>query len=462
MAILSLVASGLALTVLLYAKLRRSHLALQARNTELEYVSLHDPVTGLGNRRAIERYVEALKGEAYHGLGISIKRFGLILGSMGHEAGDELVRQIAARLDGVASAHGGQLFRLDGYTFGAILADRRLRVPVATVLDELAAAMAAPFAVGNQSLVAAVCMGAAHYPTHGSHGHEVARCVELARRRAHGEPGNSYALYDEGLMAQERDRLGLESRLSQAIARGELQLHYQPQHALDDGRVLGFEALLRWHSPEGTVLPGVFIPVAEDTGLIVSLGGWVLAEACRQARAWADAGDGRTTVSINISPRQFRHPDFMDTVRRVLQETGVQPASIELEITEGAMMEDGEAAIAQLHALRAMGLKLAIDDFGTGHASLSYLRRFPLNTLKIDQSFVQRLGVHDGDGAIVHALIGLGHTLGMSVTAEGLETPRQEAALRAWGCDAVQGYLHGRPMPASAATGLLRQAVQLG
>jgi len=203
------------------------------------------------------------------------------------------------------------------------------------------------------------------------------------------------------------------------------------------------------------VSPAHFIPLAEETGLIVRIGAWVLRQSCLQAKAWADAGLGAPVVAVNISPRQFNHPEFMTTVRETLAETGVDPAQIELEITEGSVMDDAEASVARLHALRALGLQLAIDDFGTGYASLSYLRRFPLNRLKIDRSFISQLGASEQDDTIVRTVIELAHSLGLSVTAEGVETPAQQSLLDGWGCDIVQGFLHSRPAPAAAATTLL-------
>jgi len=229
---------------------------------------------------------------------------------------------------------------------------------------------------------------------------------------------------------------------------------------LSDGAIRGFEALVRWRDGDTMVSPAQFIPLAEESGLIVRIGAWVLREACRQAKAWADAGVGAPKVAVNISPREFNHPEFLARVRETLRETGVDPAQIELEITEGSVMNDAEASIAQLHALRALGLHLAIDDFGTGYASLSYLRRFPLDRLKIDRSFVTQLNSSAQDDTIVRTVIELAHALGLSVTAEGVETLEQEDALARWGCDVVQGFLRFRPVPAAMATALLENAAR--
>ena len=275
--------------------------------------------------------------------------------------------------------------------------------------------------------------------------------------QAHADPGNSFLVYDSRIGESQRDKLRMESRMLKALEHGDFELFYQGQRGLPDGRICGFEALLRWRDGDKMISPADFIPLAEETGLIVRIGAWVLEEACRQAKAWSDSGAGSPLVAVNISPRQFNHPDFLATVRDTLMRTGVDPRQIELEITEGSVMNDAEASIAQLHALREMGLHLAIDDFGTGYASLSYLRRFPLDRLKIDRSFVRQLTMSEQDDTIVRTVIELAHTLGLSVTAEGVETIEQETVLQGWGCDVIQGFLRFRPAPADTATSLLEQ-----
>jgi len=265
-------------------------------------------------------------------------------------------------------------------------------------------------------------------------------------------------VFSEDLMSRQHERLLLESRLSQALEKGEFELHYQAQCRLSDRRLSGFEALLRWRSVDGLIPPDRFIPLAEASGLIVPIGRWVLQQACAQARAWQEAGLGEPMVAVNISPRQFQHSEFMDMVRQTLQSSGVNPGQMELEITEGAVMDEADGSTAQLHALRALGLHLAIDDFGTGYSSLAYLRRFPINRLKIDRSFITDLMRRSEDAAIVQALIQLSHSLGLTVVAEGVEDLSQEACLRDWGCDLLQGYVYARPVPAAQASEMLRQA----
>jgi EAL domain-containing protein (putative c-di-GMP-specific phosphodiesterase class I)/GGDEF domain-containing protein len=442
----------------LYLRARQSNRQLALNNEALEFASLHDEVTGLANRRAMEAHTAALSASPWCSVSISVKGFGLVVGSVGHQLGDALLRQIAARLDVVARGLGGRLFRIDGVTFGAVFALPRGDRRVAEALTALAEATQAPFEMGNQDFMVALGVGAAHYPEDAATAQEAARLAELARMVAHAEPGNTCAVYDARIGDSHRDKLRMEGRLLKALEHGAFELHYQGQRDVRAGRVTGFEALLRWHDEGRMISPAQFIPIAEETGLIVRIGAWVLAQACRQARAWADAGLGRPVVAVNISPRQFNHPDFLATVRETLHATGVDPSQIELEITEGSVMDDAEASIAQLHALRALGLHLAIDDFGTGYASLSYLRRFPLDRLKIDRSFITQLTASDQDDTIVRTVIELAHSLGLSVTAEGVETRAQEEILAHWGCDVVQGFLHARPAPATAAVALLAAA----
>jgi diguanylate cyclase (GGDEF)-like protein len=445
-----------------WRRVRVANRQLEANNAELAFASTHDKITGLLNRRAMEGDAALLGRAPYGFVTLSVKQFGLIVGSLGHQLGDTLLRQIAARLDAVTERREGRLYRLDGVTFGAIYRfereddrsetiDARLR----EALDAMMSVMEPAFEIGNQDLIVSVSAGAARSPDHAAAPQELARLAELARLRAHHETGNSYVLYDARIGESRRDKLRLEARMLRGLEHGDFEVYYQAQRRLADGRVSGFEALLRWHDRGAMISPAQFIPLAEETGLIVRIGAWVLRQACLQARAWADAGHGAPVVAVNISPRQFRHPDFLDNVAATLRETGVDPRQIELEITEGSVMDDAEASIALLHALRAMGMQLAIDDFGTGYASLSYLRRFPLDRLKIDRSFIMQLNQGPQGDTIVRTVIELAHSLGLVVTAEGVETVEQEAALKGWLCDTVQGFLHARPSPVKVATELL-------
>ena len=440
------------LTVALYRRARKANHALQAHNAELAHVGLHDRVTGLPNRRALEQRAQELNQERFIGLGIAINRFSRIMGSLGHAAGDELLCLVAGRLKSVIEGVGGRLYRLDGLSFGAIVPALDDDAALRGLLDQLLQVMQPVFEVQRQQLAVTLSIGAAEHPRDGARTDDVAKAIQLAMRQAQTQPGNSAVVFTEGLLTDQQDRLQLEARLSQALDRGEFELFYQAQCDLRTRRLSGFEALLRWRSAEGLIPPDRFIPLAEESGLIVPIGRWVLQQGCRQAKAWHDLGLGRPVVAINISPRQFQHPEFMNTVREALSSTGADPRFIELEITEGAMMDDAESTIAKMAELRALGLHLAIDDFGTGYSSLAYLKRFPINRLKIDRAFVRDLGQDEGGAAIVQAMIQLSHSLGLTVVAEGVEDAAQEDCLRGWQCDVMQGFGYARPVPVREAT----------
>lgn len=447
------------LTVALLHRVRKANRALQAHNEELAFVGLHDRVTGLPNRRALEQRARELHNDGFIGLGIAINHFGRITGSLGHVVGDELIGQVAGRLKPVIDSAGGQLYRLDGLSFGVILPALGDEAALRQLLDRLLQTVQPVFEVQYQQLAVTLSIGSAEYPRDGAHTTDVAKAIQLAVREAQRLSGNSAVVFTPHLMADQQERLQLEARLSQALDRGEFELFYQAQCDLHTGRLAGFEALLRWRAADGLVGPDRFIPVAEDSGLIVPIGRWVLLQACRQASAWHERaralGAPLPVMAINISPRQFQHPDFMATVREVLLATRVDPRYIELEITEGAVMDHADATIAKMAELRALGLHLAIDDFGTGYSSLAYLKRFPIDRLKIDRSFVRDLGVDAQGAAIARAMIQLAHSLDMTVVAEGVEEEAQADCLRTWGCDLMQGYLYARPLPEGEATALL-------
>jgi len=445
------------LTVALYRRARKANRALQAHNAELAHVGLHDRVTGLPNRRALEQRAQELGNDSFIGLGLAINRFSRIMGSLGHAAGDELLCQVAARLKSVVEAAGGRLYRMDGLSFGAIVPALGDAAALRELLDRLLLVMQPVFEVQRQQLAVTLSVGAAEYPRDGAQTADIARAIQLAMRHAQGQPGNSAVVFTQGLLDDQQGRLQLEARLSQALDRGELELFYQAQCELSTRKLSGFEALLRWRSPEGLIPPDRFVPLAEESGLIVPIGRWVLQQACRQAKIWHDSGLGQPVVAINISPRQFQHPEFMASVRETLIDTGMDPHFIELEITEGAMMDNAEATIAKMAELRALGLHLAIDDFGTGYSSLAYLKRFPINRLKIDRAFVRDLGQDEGGAAIVQAMIQLSHSLGMTVVAEGVEDAAQEACLRGWHCDVMQGFGYARPVPVADATAFMER-----
>ena len=459
----AVLALGVGVAARLYLRARQSNRQLAVTNEKLAHASLHDKVTGLLNRRAMEADTHAIElagGASFCNVSISVKQFGLIVGSVGHQLGDALLCQIASRLDQAVRRFDGRLYRVDGVTFGALFHFGHDPQRLHAILEALAATMDAPFEIGNQDLIVSIGVGASEYPKDAGSVDEVARLAELAKLQLHADPGNSFLVYDTRIGESQRDKLRMESRMLKALEHGDFELFYQGQRGLTDGRICGFEALLRWRDGDRMISPAEFIPLAEETGLIVRIGAWVLEQACLQAKAWADSGAGKPLVAVNIAPRQFNHPDFLATVRDTLARTGADPRQIELEITEGSVMNDAENSIVQLHALRELGLHLAIDDFGTGYASLSYLRRFPLDRLKIDRSFIMQLNTSEQDDTIVRTVIELAHTLGLSVTAEGVETIEQETVLQGWGCDVIQGFLRFRPAPAAAATASLEKDKQ--
>jgi EAL domain-containing protein (putative c-di-GMP-specific phosphodiesterase class I) len=280
--------------------------------------------------------------------------------------------------------------------------------------------------------------------------------ASAALRRARQQGGNSYQFYTTDMNATARKLLALENDLRRSIEREELVLFYQPQVNSETHRIIGMEALVRWRHPErGMISPAEFIPLAEDTGLIVPIGEWVLRTACSQNKTWQNVGFKTLRMGVNLSARQFEQPDLAETVARILRETGLEPRYLELELIESTLMKSAEASIRILHELKRMGVHIAIDDFGTGYSSLSYLRRFPVSKLKIDQSFVREMLTNESDAEIVRAVIALGHSLKLKVVIEGVETEDQLAFLRFFGCDEMQGYLFGKPLPAEAFQELL-------
>lgn len=426
----------------------------------LAHYAFHDPLTGLGHRLSFERELPRLRRVPHTVVLAGIDRFEHIIGGFGHAFGDEVIRAVAGRASTVMARHGGRVFRLDGPSLALLLPACAGEPALGAAIANLQAYMALPFTFGNRELFCNLSLGMAQYPRDGRQADELLRradaALQVARRT--GSPVS----YSQALEAQAEGRLQREAQLRHALERGEFEVHYQPQLELAGGRPVGVEALVRWRRDGELVPPGEFIPLAEETGQIVPISYWVLAQACRQGQIWQAETGRRLIVSVNISPRLFRHPDFLRRVEQVLAMTGLEPALLELEITEGVMVDDTAGAIALLQRLRALGVRLAIDDFGTGYSSLSYLKRLPIDRLKIDQSFIRPLGDAPQDGAIVRTVIELGRTLGMRVIAEGVETAAQLAALRSWACDEVQGYLYSRPLPAGQVAGFMlgQQAVR--
>ncbi|ALM83716.1 bifunctional diguanylate cyclase/phosphodiesterase [Bordetella sp. N] len=427
---------------------------------QLAFQASHDPLTDLANRRSFERRLREIKGRS-HTLALGmIDRFDRVVGGLGYTFADRLMREIAQRVRTAAEQHGGEVFRLDGATLAILYRGHR---PVqASLTDTVAAppgaleavreAMRRPFRFGQHEVFPSLSLGSANYPQQCGDVSQLLTHADAALRTARESGGDILIPYSDTISEQTRHNLHREAQLAHALERDELVLYYQPQEHLDSGGLAGFEALLRWRHGDDLISPAEFIPIAEESGLIIPIGAWVLEQACRQARLWQEqAPEQDLVVAVNISPRQFGHPDFLHTVARILAETGVDPARIELEITESMLMQDHGRSERLLRALREQGLRLAIDDFGTGYSSLAYLKRFPVDKLKIDQSFIRSLRPDGNDAAIVRAMINMAHHLGLRVIAEGVETTAQRAWLRDWGCDEIQGFWYGKPMPAAVA-----------
>jgi diguanylate cyclase (GGDEF)-like protein len=423
------------------------------------HLAFHDPLTGLPNRALlVDRLARALRRRPATGaavLFVDLDNFKVVNGSLGHAAGDRLLVAVARRLRRAVRPE-DTVARLGGDAFIVLLedaADTALPVRLAT---RLLRAFRTPFRVGGHELVVTASVGIAYTGAEIDPG-ELLRRADIARYQAKAAGRARYALADAGTAARATQRFALEADLRKALERGELYLHYQPRVAAT-GQIAGMEALVRWTHPElGDLVPGAFLPLAEETGLILPLGEWVLTEACRQARAWqlSHPGVPPIVVSVNLSGRQFRQPDLADVVARAIAVTGLAPACLELELTESIAMEDVDGAVAVLHRLKALGVRVALDDFGTGYSSLRALRRLPLDTLKIDRSLVLDVGEDRRTFAILQAVITVGATLGLHVVAEGVETREELDEIRALGCDAVQGFYLSRPLPGAAMTALL-------
>ena len=387
--------------------------------------------------------------------------FKVVNDSLGHRHGDELLIAVAARLRDTLGQDGASIARLGGDEFVVQLPDASAATAVAEHLNR---ALAAPFAIGGRDLVIGASIGITVAGDGDKRALDLLRQADIAMYRAKEAGRGGYAIFDAAMSRQAEERLALEADLRRALARGEFELHYQPTITLKTGQISGVEALVRWRHPEqGLIPPFKFIPLAEETGLILPLGSWVLAEACRQAVVWHAQYPDRPplTVAVNLSARQLRDPGLADEIARVMRASGIPPRYLTLELTESMLMHDAPATLAVLSQLKALGLRLAIDDFGTGYSSLAYLKRFPIDILKVDKAFVDGLGRDEQDTAIVRTVLLLGSALDLVTTAEGIETAEQAAQLRALGCELGQGYHFARPTLPAAIEPLLATPVPI-
>jgi diguanylate cyclase (GGDEF)-like protein len=419
-----------------------------------------EPLTGLCNRAELhERLGASLAAAKRAGaplavLLLDLDRFKAVNDTLGHPVGDALLRKVAERLRNAARQE-DVIARLGGDEF-AFLQIGRAGADQSRAAEALARRLVdlvgRTYVVDGQMLNVGASVGIALYPADGRGADDLLKHADLALYRAKADGRGTFRFFEPAMNAAVQARRSLEIDLRRALALKQFTLAFQPQISLETGAVSGFEALLRWHHPErGPISPAAFIPLAEEIGVIVSIGEWALRTACREAASWAQPA----SIAVNLSPVQFRGGKLVETVMLVLVQTGLDPARLELEITEGALIDDTDGVLSVLNGLRALGVRISMDDFGTGYSSLSYLQKFPFDKIKIDQSFVRGMAGSSECGAIVRAIARLGASLGMRTTAEGVETADQLDAIRAEGCSEVQGHLTGRPMPADQAAALL-------
>jgi diguanylate cyclase (GGDEF)-like protein len=400
---------------------------------------------------------ERLVGVAF----LDLDRFKYINDSLGHGKGDLLLREVAIRLNG-AIRRGDTVARLSGDEFALVLADMGHVDDAVRVAQKILDVFRQPFLVAGHELFVTASMGLTLYPFDDRGAQDLLRNADVAMYRAKESGKNNFQFYVAEMTAKATERLSLENDLRSALDRGELSLHYQPIADGKSGRVVGMEALLRWKHPvRGMISPAQFIPLAEETGFIIPIGEWVLRTACLQCRAWQKLGFPSLHVAVNLSSRQFHQRDLPASIYNILQETGLNPLYLDLEITEGLVMQQAESSINTLRELKAMDMRISIDDFGTGYSSLSYLKRFPIDVLKIDQSFVRGIPGDADDAAIAGTIITMAHSLGLKVVAEGVETREQLNFMREHDCDAMQGYFLSKPLPADQFESFLKSGARL-
>ena len=440
----------------------------KAHEAEMRHQATHDALTGLPNRNMLHEHLQRAllvarqKGALTAVAFVDLDQFKFINDSLGHQVGDELLKTVAQRLQ-ACLREADMVARQGGDEFVLVLQNQTEgEAGIAEVMQRILAAVARPWQAGEREFQVTASIGVSRYPADGKDVESLLKHADSAMYRAKEQGRNNFQFFAPWMDSQVSNRLEMLINLRRALDQDEFKLYYQPKLSLQDGRLVGAEALIRWESPQqGMVPPDRFIPFAEEAGLIVPIGEWVLRTACRQNKAWQQAGLPPIPVAVNLSPRQLNQslPDF---VAGVLAQSGLAASWLELEITENVVMKDAEKSVATLHALKRLGLQISVDDFGTGYSSLSYLRRFPVDALKIDKSFVRDI-VRDADSAaIVKAIISLGHILNLRVIAEGVEDEEQHAFLKENACDEVQGYYFGKPMEVAVFTAWMSEQAQAG
>jgi diguanylate cyclase (GGDEF)-like protein len=416
---------------------------------QIRYLALHDSLTGLPNRLQLRQHLDrAIARSRRHGqlmavLCLDLDRFKDVNDTLGHPTGDALLEEVAARLR--ANVREIDLVgRLGGDEFAVVAEDLEAADGAVRLARRLCTALGELYQVNGHEVTTSTSIGIALGPVDGSSGETLMKEADLALYRAKQDGRNTFRFFEPAMDAALQKRRQLENDLRLALRKNELYLDYQPQFDLESGKLTGYEALVRWwHPTDGDIPPSTFVPIAEETGLIAPLGEWVLRNACSYATTWGD----ELTLAVNLSPAQFKTQDIEELVKKVLAETGLEPHRLELEITEATLLKNTESVMETLKSLDRLGVSIAMDDFGTGYSSLSYLTRFPVKKIKIDRSFIETLGTSPQTSAIVASIVGLGQSLHVTITAEGVETEAQAEILKQWGCTQVQGFYYGRPEP---------------
>lgn len=440
---------------------------LQQAKEQLNHLIRHDSVTNLPNQMALrEVFVQVKPKDTSQEqlvtlLSVGLDRFNQITDNLGHAVGDLLIKAVAERLTACVGPQ-DVVARLNSDRFAIILATTEHKKEAGNVAETILQRLSQTFTLAGQEIFITASIGIALYPRDGTKLEDLLNHANTAMTKASQQGGDQYQFYSAAFNVGSSDRLTLQSELRHALEREELQVYYQPQVSLQTGEIIGAEALVRWLHPErGLVSPDKFIPIAEETGLIIPIGEWVLQTACKQTKLWQNSGFASLQVSVNLSSRQFSQIDLRKQLVQILMETGLDPTYIELELTESMLVQNTEVAIRRLNALKSLGVKIAIDDFGTGYSSLSYLQQFPFDILKIDRCFIQNITENPNNAAITKAIIEMAKSLNLKLIAEGVETTEELSFICRHGCDAMQGYLFSRPLPIHEFSQLLKTGKRL-